>query len=453
MPISFFSVRNIDELDFNKLVRQLPPAGGKGGVRRGYVRTILESQELLKRYGIDNPNRLAHFLGQGVVETGGLTATIENLNYSAELLRRTWPRRFRTDEIAREYARQPERIANYVYGGRADLGNGPVESGDGWTYRGRGFFQLTGRGNYRNFGRIAGFDLENNPAELEDMKKSIEVAAAYFQAMELGAYADADNAAAVSRGVNRGDPTSTVPAHGEADRILWTNAALDLVNDPQSLLARASDDATLRLGAAGERVRALQRDLADLGYAVGTVDGVFGPATRRALINFQEERRLQTTGEADEPTRAALEAEFAPIAVNVPTAQAPLDTSSPRLDSAPTPPAPEVLPEEVAPEPTVETAPSSETRPDNVAEAPSGAPSEPRMETAPATAQPEPDAAPDAPVNETAPDAAPSPEAAPNGAPPESVNGAAREQHSVPIEPTATPPGGETNTQPAQPQP
>ncbi|HJS80495.1 MAG TPA: hypothetical protein VJ748_07700, partial [Vitreimonas sp.] len=62
MPISFFSIRNIDDLDFNKLVRQLPRAGSRGGVRRAYVRAILESQDLLKRHEINNPNRLAHFL-------------------------------------------------------------------------------------------------------------------------------------------------------------------------------------------------------------------------------------------------------------------------------------------------------------------------------------------------------------------------------------------------------
>jgi putative chitinase len=457
MPISFFSVRNIDELDFTKLVRQLPPAGSKGGVRRGYVRTILESQDLLKRYGIDNPNRLAHFLAQGVVETGALTKTVEYMNYSAQRLPQVWPSRFRTEEIAREYAGQPERLANFVYGGR--LGNGPPESGDGWTYRGRGFFQLTGRENYRNFGRIAGFDLENNPSELEDMKKSIEVAAAYFQAMGLGAYADADNIPAVSRGVNRGDPTSTIPAHGEAERIHWTDAALNLVKDPQSLLARTSNDATLRPGATGDRVRAVQQDLADLGYPVGAIDGVFGPATRRALINFQEERRLQTTGVVDEPTRAALDAEFAPIAVNVPTAQAPLETSAQQLDTTPTPPVPELATEAEQPEPEapVETPPPSEPQPEVVAEAPHAAPSGPTAESSPNA--PAPDAAVNPPAsdaslgaspNEPAPDAAPSApasEAMSNGSAQDSVNGGAGELSDPP------PPSVETKPQAPQPQP
>jgi putative chitinase len=441
MPISFFSIRNIDDLDFNKLVRQLPSPGSRGGVRRSYVRTILESQDVLKRYGVDNPNRLAHFLAQGVVETAYLTRTVEYMGYSAQRLPKVWPSRFPTEEIARQYANQPERLANYVYGGRADLGNGPPESGDGWTYRGRGFFQVTGRSNYRNFGRLAGFDLENNPAELEDMKKSIEVAAAYFQALRLGEYADADDIPAVSRGVNRGNPRSTAPAHGEAERILWTNAALDLVKDPQSLLARTSNDDTLRPGARGDRVRALQQDLAGLGYLVGAIDGVFGPATRRALINFQEERRLETTGVVDAPTRAALDAEFAPIAVNAPPAQTPLGAAPIAIDPTPAPPlpTPEPVVEAEAGEPEaapVEPAPTPES--EAVAEAPAAPAPETVAETSPAPngAATGNGAAPETAPSETA--SAPTAEAGP-------VSGDAASAE-------APPPVGEADAQPPRPQ-
>ena len=439
MPISFFSIRNIDDLDFNKLVRQLPRAGSRGGVRRAYVRAILESQDLLKRHEINNPNRLAHFLGQGAVETGWLTQTVENLNYSAEQLRRTWPNRFRTDEIAREYAHQPERIANFVYSNR--LGNGPPESGDGWTYRGRGFFQLTGRKNYREFGRISGFDLEGDPAQLEDVKKSIEVAAAYFQSVGLGPYADADDAAAVSRGVNRGDPTASEPAHAEAERIQWTSQALDLVKDPQQLLARAANEEILRIGATGERVRLLQQDLTDLRYPVGAIDGVFGPATRRALINFQEERRLEITGVVDAPTRAALEAALGPIAVNAPPAQAPLGTAPIAIDPTPAPPlpTPEPVVEAEAGEPEaapVEPAPTPES--EAVAEAPAAPAPETVAETSPAPngAATGNGAAPETAPSETA--SAPTAEAGP-------VSGDAASAE-------APPPVGEADAQPPRPQ-
>jgi putative chitinase len=449
MPISFFSIRNIDDLDFSKLVRQLPSPGSRGGVRRSYVRTILESQDVLKRYGVDNPNRLAHFLAQGVVETAYLTRTVEYMGYSAQRLPKVWPSRFPTEEIARQYANQPERLANYVYGGRADLGNGPPESGDGWTYRGRGFFQVTGRSNYRNFGRIAGFDLENNPAELEDMKKSIEVAAAYFQALRLGEYADADDIPAVSRGVNRGNPRSTAPAHGEAERILWTNAALDLVKDPQSLLARTSNDDTLRPGARGDRVRALQQDLAGLGYLVGAIDGVFGPATRRALINFQEERRLEMTGVVDAPTRAALDAELGPIAVNAPAALAPLETApAVAIDPTPPLPTPEPVPvvEAEASEPeAAEPAPTPVS--EAVSETPAAPEPEPVAETAPA---PNGAATGNGAALETAPSETASAPTAEAG--PESGNGAATAEAVASSEPAPPPPATEPDAQPPRPQ-
>ncbi|HJS80150.1 MAG TPA: peptidoglycan-binding protein, partial [Vitreimonas sp.] len=367
------------------------------------------------------------------------TQTVENLNYSAEQLRRTWPNRFRTDEIAREYAHQPERIANFVYSNR--LGNGPPESGDGWTFRGRGFFQLTGRKNYREFGRISGFDLEGDPAQLEDVKKSIEVAAAYFQSVGLGPYADADDAAAVSRGVNRGDPRSSEPAHAEAERIQWTSQALDLVKDPQQLLARAANEEVLRIGATGERVRLLQQDLTDLRYPVGVIDGVFGPATRRALINFQEERRLEITGVVDAPTRAALEGALGPIVVNAPPAQAPLGTAPIAIDPTPAPPlpTPEPVVEAEAGEPEaapVEPAPTPES--EAVAEAPAAPAPETVAETSPA-----PNGA--ATGNGAAPETAPSETAsAPTAeAGPVSADAASAE---------APPPVGEADAQPPRPQ-
>lgn len=92
------------------------------------------------RWKIDSRLRLAAFLAQIGHESGQLRALVENLNYSAEALVRTWPSRF-TAQTAQAYAWQPEKIANRVYGGR--MGNGPESSGDGWRYRGRGLIQLS----------------------------------------------------------------------------------------------------------------------------------------------------------------------------------------------------------------------------------------------------------------------------------------------------------------------
>ena len=96
-----------------------------------------------------SPNRAAHFFAQTAHETGGFKAFSENLSYGAKGLRGIFGKYFPTDAMAKAYERQPERIANRVYGGR--MGNSVEASGDGWRFRGRGALQLTGKANYQAF--------------------------------------------------------------------------------------------------------------------------------------------------------------------------------------------------------------------------------------------------------------------------------------------------------------
>jgi putative chitinase len=93
--------------------------------------------------------RAAHFFAQTAHESGNFTAFSENLNYGAKGLRGIFGKYFPTDAMAKAYERQPQKIANRVYGGR--MGNGVEASGDGWKYRGRGALQLTGKANYQAF--------------------------------------------------------------------------------------------------------------------------------------------------------------------------------------------------------------------------------------------------------------------------------------------------------------
>jgi putative chitinase len=316
----FFDIADTDAIDLSKLARQLPnnPAWNPISTQGQYISAILQNYAMLRDNGVNTPQRLAHFLGQGIVETNYFKAKSENLNYSLEGLKRTFPSHFKTDDECRAYARQQEKIANRVYAGR--LGNGAEESGDGWRYRGRGFFQLTGKDNYRHYGELAGIDLVSDPEILErDLKTSLQVAAAFFDKTGLGAFADANDISAVSRGVNRGNPRSPTPAIGEADRIAWTTKALALVANPDALLREGASNATpsanaaLRIGATGEAVTQLQADLRALSYDTGTEAGVFGPLTRRAVLNFQEEHSLTITGEVDAATLAAISAARADV--------------------------------------------------------------------------------------------------------------------------------------------
>jgi putative chitinase len=116
-------------------------------MRPGYREAFHTVQDVLDRWAISaSPLRVAHFLAQVLHESQALTVEYENLSYSARRLAEVWPTRFRPrgplDPAA--YARNPRRLANLVYGGR--MGNRNPD--DGYTYRGRGLLQLTGRASY-----------------------------------------------------------------------------------------------------------------------------------------------------------------------------------------------------------------------------------------------------------------------------------------------------------------
>ncbi|WP_306252684.1 peptidoglycan-binding protein [Parvularcula sp. IMCC14364] len=310
----FYKIDDINQVDLSALIKMLPgaPMWNPFSTQARYIAAILRSYDTLKRYEINTPLRIAHFLGQGLIETGFLRYAEENLNYSARGLRATFPSRV-TEEEAQRLARNPEAIANHVYA-RESLGN--TSPGDGWKYRGRGFFQLTGKDNYRRYGEIAGIDLVSNPDIIsKDLKISVQVAAAYFAHVNLGQYADQNNARAVSRGVNLGNPNSSRHAHGEEDRVAWTQRVLSLFESPDEILKDsvvegeslpADPPPGLAPGAVGSEVKDIQEKLVQLGYPAGTPDGVFGRKTSQALILFQHDFGLEQTGVADDATVDAL---------------------------------------------------------------------------------------------------------------------------------------------------
>lgn len=142
--------------------------------------------------GLYTLNRRASFLAQCAHESAQFTIISENLNYTAAGLQKTFGKYFPTLELANAYARKPEKIANRVYANRME--NGPEESGDGWTYRGRGFLQLTGKRNYR----LCGNDLQLNLLEDPDYVSrspvgAIESALWFWTVNNLNSYADRDN--------------------------------------------------------------------------------------------------------------------------------------------------------------------------------------------------------------------------------------------------------------------
>ena len=136
-------------MDASKLVSAPPPAAFKFML------------QIVSKYNIDEPLRLAHFLAQLAHESGNFTAVVENLNYSSDGLLKTFPKYFKDKATADQYARNPQKIGSRVYANR--MGNGDEASGDGFKYRGRGYLQLTGKNNYKAFSAFIGQDCVADP--------------------------------------------------------------------------------------------------------------------------------------------------------------------------------------------------------------------------------------------------------------------------------------------------
>ena len=157
-----------------------------------------------KKFNITTPLRLAHFLAQCGHESGGFKAVSENVNYSADGLKKIFPKYF-PGNLSESYARNPEKIASKVYGGR--MGNGDESTKDGFKFRGRGYIQLTGKSNYTNFAKFIGEDTVSNP-DLVATKYPLASAAFFFDSNKLWSICDkgADDATvtAVTKRVNGG---------------------------------------------------------------------------------------------------------------------------------------------------------------------------------------------------------------------------------------------------------
>ncbi|MDV6348549.1 glycoside hydrolase family 19 protein [Nitrosomonas sp. Is35] len=121
---------------------------------------LVQIPDCAAKFGIDSPLRLAHFLAQCAHESAEFKALEENLNYSADGLKKVFSKYFPGD-LADSYARQPEKIASRVYANR--MGNGDEASKEGYKYRGRGYIQLTGKDNYSALAKAIGDDVAANP--------------------------------------------------------------------------------------------------------------------------------------------------------------------------------------------------------------------------------------------------------------------------------------------------
>lgn len=149
-------------------------------------------------YGITDLLGRAHFMGQAAHETEGFSRFEENLNYThADAIVRAFPH---LAARAADLVGKPMALGNAAYAGRN--GNGPEASGDGWNFRGRGIFQLTGRFNYASATAALGPDFLGTPYLVARAPGAVLTALWFWKRRSCGDAAEADDCDAVTRLVN-----------------------------------------------------------------------------------------------------------------------------------------------------------------------------------------------------------------------------------------------------------
>ena len=264
---------------------------------------------IMPKYEINTKRRVAHFLSQCAHESNNFRSLQENLNYSAKALNAVFGRYFgtgvhpagHTRRNADEYARNPEKIANYVYMDefrKYKMGN--VNEGDGWLFRGRGLKQLTGRENYTRFGKTVDMTAEEAAVYVATEKGAVESACWFWDANKLNTIADTDDVVKMTKKINGGNI-------GLADRQTRYSKAMQILGSPVSLEIDLGDDnfdvddiGVLRKGCKGEGVKMMQEAL-----GIGA-DGIFGPGTERALKEWQKGKGLVVDGIAGPATLGEL---------------------------------------------------------------------------------------------------------------------------------------------------
>lgn len=257
--------------------------------------------EILPKYGITTPRRVAHFISQCAHESNNFNSLEENLNYSEKSLLAVFGRYFGPGKRdPKEYARNPEKIANYVYQDEfrsSKMGN--TKPGDGWLFRGRGLKQLTGRENYTNFGKSVGMTAEQAADYVATEKGAIESACWFWNAKKLNDVADTGDVVKMTKIINGGDI-------GLADRQARYKKAMEVFGGKVVLkpvaesASESAATATLKKGSKGELVKKMQAVL-----GVGA-DGDFGPGTEAALKKWQASKGLTADGVAGPKTLAAM---------------------------------------------------------------------------------------------------------------------------------------------------
>ena len=255
---------------------------------------------MFEKYEINTNNRIAGFMAQCAHESLDFTRLVENLNYSEKALNSVFGRYFgKGKRDAKEYARDQEKIANYVYqdefrSKRGALGN--VNPGDGWLFRGRGIKQLTGRNNYTQFANTVDLSAEEAAEYVSTPTGAIESACWFWATNKLEKFADKGDNKGLTKKINGG----TI---GLADRNRRWDEALAILGGkvPAPKTKKTSTSVrTLRKGMQGDDVKKMQK-------AIGVAaDGDFGFGTLVAVKKWQNSNGLVADGIVGPSTQAKM---------------------------------------------------------------------------------------------------------------------------------------------------
>lgn len=265
-----------------------------------------KADEIFSQWGInETPGRMAAFMGNVCHETGGLRIVRESGYYRAITLMRVFRVRYRKSadsdgdgisDLAEAHAMKPRLIMNFNYGHRLGNEDDGTNDDDGYNFRGGGPLQATGKRMYRWLQKETGLPFVDEPLTIENPEHWALVAALTWCKWvdDLNDFADQGNFEACCRAINTGNPFSTYPMNGLADRNNWHakwSLALGMSSVPVSGIYRYGSPRSVAVETIQERLNALR-------YGEGrlTVDGIFGTRTRDAVYSFQLVNKIKADG-------------------------------------------------------------------------------------------------------------------------------------------------------------
>lgn len=253
--------------------------------------------DFFEKYNITTPLRMASFMAQCSHESQDFRALEENLNYSVDTLLKVFSRYFGTGKAdPAAYARNPEKLANYVYmdvnrSKQGALGN--TQPGDGWKFRGGGVKQLTGRNNYSVFAKDLGMTADEAADYVRTKKGALESACWFWKKNNLEKFADADDIVGMTQKINGGDIglQDRTARYIKAKAIIGNSAPVNQqITDSVTQKSSPASYPTIQKKSTGDIVKKVQ---AKLGLGA---DGVYGLQTEIAVKSWQKTNKYTVDG-------------------------------------------------------------------------------------------------------------------------------------------------------------